>query len=258
MTDIIASEWLKVRSLRSTYYLLGFALLAILVGAALSLIMTASWDHSSVADRAHFPGADASVVVMPFVLCLLAAFGGLAITGEYGSGMMRGSLVAAPQRGLLLSGKVAVVGAIAFVVGQAISFGMTVIELAIIGNRPAPINPWPHGIASAAMPAFASGLLVTVVGLVALGVGAVIRSTAGMLVSMITLLFILPTIAAFFPSSWGVRLDAVLPLNLATALANSVPTISSPLSPLGAGLLMVAYVVVALAAGVFAVTRRDA
>lgn len=258
MNDVIASEWAKVRSLRSTYYLLGVTLLAIVVGAVLSMLIVTSWDQASTADKAHFPGADAGVVVLPFVLCVLAAFGGMVITGEYGSGMMRTSLVAAPQRRALLLGKAAVVAVVAFVVGQVVSFGITLIELAVIGNRPAPINPWPHGFASAAMPAFATGLLVAVVALVALGLGTVIRSTAGTLVTMITLLFILPSVVAFLPSPWDIRIAAVLPLNLATALANSTTTISSPLSPLGAGLLMVGYVVVSLGAGAIAFTKRDA
>ena len=220
--------------------------------------MTSSWDQSSLADKAHFPGADASVVVMPFVLCALAAFGGIVITGEYGSGMMRTSLIAAPRRRTVLVGKAVVVGVISFVLGQVVSFGITLIELVIVGDRPAPINPWPHGLASAAMPAFATGLLVTVGALIALGVGAVIRSTAGMLVSMITLLLILPSIAGFLPNPWDIRVAAVLPLNLATALANSTATISSPLSPLGAGLLMIGYVVLALGAGSLVLSTRDA
>ena len=258
MNDIIAAEWAKIRSLRSTYYLLGAALLAIIVAPVLSFLITSSWDQSSPADKAHFPGADASVAVMPFVLCALAAFGGIVITGEYGSGMMRTSLVAAPQRRAVLLGKTVVVAVTSFVVGQVVSFAITLIELPIIGNRPAPINPWPNGLASAAMPAFATGLLVTVGGLIALGVGAVIRSTAGMLVSMITLLLILPSIAGFLPNPWNIRVAAVLPLNLATALANSTATISSPLSPLGAGLLMIGYVVLAVGAGAFVFSKRDA
>jgi hypothetical protein len=108
------------------------------------------------------------------------------------------------------------------------------------------------------MPAFATGLLVTVGGLIALGIGAVIRSTAGMLVSMITLLLILPSIAGFLPNPWDIRVAAVLPLNLATALANSTATISSPLSPLGAGLLMIGYVVLALGTGLLVFSKRDA
>jgi ABC-type transport system involved in multi-copper enzyme maturation permease subunit len=192
------------------------------------------------------------------VLCALSAFGGIVITGEYGSGMMRTSLIAAPQRRELLLGKTVVVTAISFLLGQVVSFGIVLIELSIVGNRPAPINPWPHGFASAVMPAFATGLLVTVGALVALGVGAAIRSTAGMLVSMITLLLILPSIAGFLPYPWNIRIAAVLPLNLATALANSTATISSPLSPLGAGLLMIGYVALALGAGALVLTQRDA
>jgi hypothetical protein len=258
MNDIIAGEWAKIRSLRSTYYLLGAALLAIVVGAVLSFLIVTSWDDSSATDKAHFPGADASIVVLPFVLCVVAAFGGLAITGEYGSGMMRTSLVAVPQRRALLWGKATVVAAVAFVLGQVVSFGITLIELPIVGDRPAPINPWPHGLASAAAPAFASGLLVAMVTLVALGLGAVIRSTAGMLVSMITLLYVLPSVVAFLPSPWDVRVAAVLPLNLATALASSAATTNSPLSPTGAALLMVGYVAVALGAGAYVMSTRDA
>lgn len=258
MSDIIGAEWAKVRSLRSTYYLLGAALLAIIAGPLLSFLMTSSWDQSSPADKAQFPGADASVVVVPFVLCVLAAFGGLVVTGEYGSGMMRTSLIAAPQRRIVLFGKTVVVAVTAFVLGQLISFAITLMELAIIGDRPAPINPWPHGFASAAMPAFASGLLVTMGGLIALGLGAMIRSTAGMLVSVITLFYVLPSVAGFLPSPWNIRVSAVMPLNLATALANSTHTISSPLSPLGAGLLMIAYVAVALGCGALVISTRDA
>ncbi|WP_245617044.1 ABC transporter permease [Amycolatopsis taiwanensis] len=255
LPDVIAAEWVKVRSIRSSYWLLAAVLLIFLGGCLVSSLMTADWDRSSPADQAAFGSADPSVVVLPFAQFCLAALGGLAITSEYGTGMIRSSLVAVPRRWLMLAGKVTVVGLVTLLAGQALAFLLLLAVALIIGDRPVPIAPWPS-LADGIPSAFSSGLVLMVIALVGLGVGAIIRSVAGMLVTMAGLLFVLPVVVNFLPSPWGERVSAVMLPSLGAQLSG---TASHPLlSPAGAAAVLVGYLVAALGTASIVLARRDA
>ncbi|HEX4723383.1 MAG TPA: ABC transporter permease [Pseudonocardiaceae bacterium] len=254
-TDVIAAEWAKLRTLRSTYYLLGAALLALPIGIALAMAITSSWDGASGVDRAHSASADSGAVVQPFLLFLVATLGALVITAEYGTRAIQASLVVVPRRGALLAGKAVVAGGVALVVGMAVAIGLTVAVRAVVGDRPAPINPWSSATQAFAS-AFATGLLAMVVALIALGLGAVLRSSAGTLVTMGALVFVLPVVTEFLPARWAAGISPLCLPNLPGILAGT--TTDTWLSPAGAAAVLVAYPVLALGAGALAIGRRDA
>jgi ABC-2 type transport system permease protein len=241
MTDVIASEWLKIRSVRSTYYVLAAAASAVLLGALLAVGQVAEWNSASPESRAGFRDGDIGIVVLPLAQFCLAALGALAITAEYGTGMIRTSLVAVPRRASLLAGQAPIVAAVTLACGQAVAFATFAVGRMIIGDRHnAPVPSVPDAIPAL----LGSGLVMMVCGLVGLGLGAVIRSTAGTFIALSALLFVLPMSAQFLPPPWDDRVSTVM-----------LPNLGSPPAAL-AGLA--AYGVIALAAGTLALTRRDA
>ncbi|MEU6645208.1 ABC transporter permease [Saccharomonospora sp. NPDC046836] len=216
---------------------------------------TAARHRAPPREQAAFASADMSVVVLPFVQFCLAAFGAFTVTSEYGSGMIRGTLASVPRRARLFAGKAVIVGGVSLLTGLILTSAMLGAVTAIVGDRPAPIAPWPSA-ADGVPAALASTAVLMVVGLVGFGVGALLRSAAGTLVTMTGLLFVLPVVASFLSSPWNVRVGAVLLPNLGVQLAGEAndPVLSSA----GAAIALAAYLVLALGAGGYALIRRDA
>jgi ABC-2 type transport system permease protein len=255
MIDVVASEWLKVRTVRSTYSLLLTAVVALVFGAVISSLMTADYDRSTPELRAVFASADPTVFVMPFTQFAAGVFGALAVTSEYAGGMIRTVLVAVPQRVSVLVAKVVVVGGGALLLGEAVAFLSYLVGSVIIGDRPAPLAQY-DGFGDALPSVLANGLSVAVVALVGLGSGLLLRSTAGALTTLCFLLFVLPMVAVLLPAPWNNRLVAVTPLYLTPQFSGVVE--NAPLTPGWALAVLLAYPVVALAAGAVVLVRRDA
>ncbi|WP_018349198.1 ABC transporter permease [Longispora albida] len=255
MADVIVSEWLKLRTVRSTYWVLAALVAFFAGGSVIAYLMTADYDGSPPAMQVLFAAADPGVVVVPLAQFCLAVLGALAVTSEYGTGTIRPSLTAVPGRARLLLGKVLVVGGLGLAAGQLVTFASLAAGELITGDRPAPISAWTEwsdGVPSA----IAGGLSIMVAGIAALGLGFVIRSTAGALVTMTLLLFVLPSVAFFLPAPWGARVSAVMLPNLPGQLAGAYP--DAVLSPAGAGVALAAYGIAAIGAGWWALSRRDA
>ncbi|GAA2997867.1 ABC transporter permease [Actinokineospora diospyrosa] len=251
MIDVIASEAVKTRTVRSTTALVGSCAAAIAVGAAMALISAGVWDASTTAERSSFGGVgDGTDVLFVVRMCLLA-LGILAATSEYGSGMIRTSLTAVPARRELVLAKACVVAALTLVVGEIVAVLTFLASRLIIGNRAI----GDLGSVTDGLPLILSeGLAMTVIALLGFGAGLLLKSTAGALVAMAVLLFGVPMLPLLLlPEPWGARIAAVMPSELATELGAS-----THLSPLGALVAMTAWVAVALYLGVRAVARRDA
>lgn len=234
--DVIASEWLKLRMLRSTFALLGSCGAILAPAALISFLMVADWDTSPPDQQAIFASADPSVLVLPFAQFCLAALGALTITSEHATGMIRASTTSVPNRRTLYLAKTAVVAALAFIAGQLLALTTVAAGTLLTGDRPAPIAS-----TTTLSDAFQQGLLLTATALVGLGLGTLIRSTAGTFVALAGLIFVLPALVAFLP---GDAAGYMLP-NLAD------------LSALPALATMAAYAATALATGAMATLRRD-
>lgn len=254
MTDIIASEFLKIRTVRSSYALLAAVGVMLALGTIMVIGMTVDFDSSPAAEQATFAGADASVIVIPFAQFCLAAFGALAVTSEFGTGMIRPSLVAVPRRRAFVAGKVVVVGGLTLLVGMLVAVAAFLVGKLIAGGHPAPL--WPYESASDEVAAvLGNGLSIMVVGLVGLGVGLIVRSTAGALITIVALLLVLPTVAFFVPQPWDLRVASVMLPNLAGQVSGTGEV--GLLSPIGALAVLAIYVASALGAGTLALARRD-
>ncbi|MDQ2583847.1 ABC transporter permease [Saccharothrix yanglingensis] len=255
MTGVLSSELLKIRSVRSTTYVLLALALMLLTGAVVSYLMTADWDVASPDRQQRFDRADPGVVVVPFGQFCLGALGALAVTSEYGSGMIRTALVSVPRRGTFLLAKIVVVGAVSLVVAALAVAGSYAAGELITGDRPKPISAY-DSVGEALPTLLSDTASMVLLALVGLGLGFLLRSTAGALVTLCALLFVLPVVTLMLPPPWNERAYSVMLPNLAPQLSGAVS--EAPLSPPGAALVMLAYLVVTLGAGAVALLRRDA
>ncbi|MFK3979754.1 ABC transporter permease [Micromonospora sp. NPDC050397] len=253
--DTVAAEWMKLRTVRSTYAFLAAGLAATLLGMLVLSLLIGSFDRATAAEQANYETADLTVVVMPFVEFFVGAIGAMLITTEFATGTIGPGLLAVPQRRTLLGAKAAIAGMLGILGGSLFALLTLGGAALLLGNRPAPLNPWPTW--TDALPTvFCAALVVMVTSAVALGLGAVLRSTASTLLTLGGLVLVAPVFAHFLPTTWHLRFASVLLPNLTPQLAgNNHPYL---LSQVGAVAVTVAYVVLALGAGLFGFTRRDA
>ncbi|MCG5212315.1 alpha/beta fold hydrolase [Streptosporangium soli] len=261
MIDAIVSEWLKLRTLRSNLYLLAFSVLSVLLCAGVTFLVTRGFDNQSGDDRLNFDSIGAGLGTgLPVAYFVMAALGALSITSEHATGLIRTSLVAVPRRQLFLFAKIPALAAVTLVAGQVLVFAMHFAAQAVLGDRAGHVllDGRTLGV-SLSDPGVLPGLLVAgaampLVAMVGLGLGAVIRSTAGSLVTLIMILFVLPVVAQTLPSPWRARIGSFMVENLPDQIvAGDGPGV---LTPSAAFALLLAYPVVALTAGAVAIAMR--
>jgi ABC-2 type transport system permease protein len=234
LRGVIASEFTKLRSVRSTYWTLA-ALVIVSVGiAAIAGFGIASNLHSNPQNK---PGTDATqaslIAFFELGQLIIAVIGAMSITSEYSTGMIRTSMTVMPRRGTVYLAKLIVLTTvalvvsvvtsfIAFFVGQAAMSGSGV-SASLFHSTTIPANAVMHppaGGPGAGPPivtfqgtdvissgtvlgaVIGTALFVTVVALIAFGLGAIIRHTAGAITSTIGLMFVLSIIIQILPSNW--------------------------------------------------------
>ncbi|GGS68018.1 ABC transporter permease [Planobispora rosea] len=258
-TGVLSSEWLKLRSVRSTHHALGAAAAIVLLGAVWTYYVGTVWDGRDPAARAAFRAAAPEDGFLPFLQMVLGVLGVLAITSEYATGMVRTSLVAVPDRRRLFLAKTGVLTVLTLVVGHAVLLATYAVSRIIAGERTMGFNAGPF---TADLPLLlAAGLSVTVLALFGLGMGTVTRSTAGGVASVAVLLFVLPGVAGVLPEPWNTRVFALFPIALVRQIAGdpvATQAGAGALPPLVALAVLAGYAVVAVAAGMVSFTRRDA
>ena len=177
----------------------------------------------------------------------------LAITSEYSTGYIRTSLAAVPQRLTFLAAKASVVGLVALAAGVAISFASFGVGQAIFNQHDLGASLGDPGVARAVI---GGGVYVAVIALVGLGLGALMKHTAATTVVLVGLVFVAPLLMDALPASWDAVNNWTLPAaGQALATAGAVDGVLSP----GRGLLVcLIWVGGSLAAGAYAMRRRDA
>lgn len=207
LTNVVLSEWTKIRTLRSTFFSLAVAV-AIGVGLG-TLISYESGIHYSAAQGPWDPTATSLGALMIGQLAI-AVLGVLTITGEYSTGMIQTSLAAVPRRGRLLATKAAVFAAVALVTGEILSWAAFALGQAVMhGHAPTAAIGQPY-VARAVLGA---GLYVALIGLMAVAIGTLLRHTAGAIVTVVGLLFVLPGVLEALPTSWRNPVEKYWPTN---------------------------------------------
>jgi ABC-2 type transport system permease protein len=253
--SLLASEWIKLRSVRSTYWAVLLSVVAaVVLDVLIARHLVTGWDHLSPSEKASFDPLDAVFNGFGFAQLAITSLGVLVISAEYSSGLIHTTFSAAPRRRAVLAAKAAAFGAVALVVGAILSFACFWLGQAILSGKHLGISISDPGALRAVL---AAGFYLFVTGMIGLGMGAVLRSTAAAVASAIGLLFLLPQVVGALPSPWRLDIGKFLPGNLIAQLTSSDPS-SKLLSPGWCWVVLVAYPVAFLATGAYVISRRDA
>ncbi|WP_415951896.1 ABC transporter permease [Streptomyces sp. KLOTTS4A1] len=259
--DLMAAEWSKLRSLRSTplaYGVTALAVLAFNLGGAYDTYKY--WTERSAADRAQFihdgiPLQHAFNTNAAMILMLaLGALGAFTIVNEYSTGTVRMTFAAVPDRGAVMAAKAAVLGALTTAFGLFLAAASFFGTQAILGARDAGIGLDHPGALRLLL---ASALLAPVCALAGFALGALIRQTSTTLIAMVTVLLLLP-IALTEGRYWSALLGHTLPSAAWSRLAE--PNYSAARfgwSESGAWTVYGVWIVVAAGIAVVCVRRRD-
>ncbi|REE96521.1 ABC transporter permease [Thermomonospora umbrina] len=268
---LLAAEWTKLWSLRSTYGVLVTGTLVtvgICVNSARSNVdlIRRSGDPASQAqaiDPMH--GAFVPDAFLIFMI-ITGSVGAIAVFGEYASGLIRTTFAAVPARRQVVAAKVAVVSAV------MLAFG-TVVAASSFGLTQAVYHREHIGLSITAPGAFravaASALLAPVCALVGMALGAVIRHAAGTVVAVVVVLGLLPRLFEGETYRWVKEIGNAMPLSAWEALVENtghVPPPDGPIRSLGgrypvtiteAWVVFGAWALAAVAVTVIVVHRRD-
>lgn len=255
---LLSAEWLKLRSVRSTHLILAISLAAVAVGVAVAWSAVGMLEDVSPERRAIARMTELEEVVLIIPQLCLGILGALAMTSEYATGLIRVSLTVVPRRWPVLAAKAAVVGAVATVVGPLVMFGTYFACRAIVGDLFLGVYATPF--ADRLLGLIVSGLSVTVFALLGLGLGAILRSTAGAVSVLVGLVYVVPMIVGNLPEPWSERLGSVmiggLPRQITgDDLTNSV--FGALLPPPVAAAVLLAYAVIPLALAAPLLRSRD-
>ncbi|MFG1964352.1 ABC transporter permease subunit [Nonomuraea sp. NPDC049028] len=257
--SVLASEWLKVRTVRSSYLMLGLSLGGILLGAAVAWAAVGTYDNATPAQQAHAAIADLEEVVLMVPQLCMGVLGVLTITSEYTTGLIRTSLAIVPRRWPVLAGKSVIVGLLGLVTGPMVVFGTYVAARWMIGDRFGGSYTIPFLDRLPTL--ITSSLTVAVFALLGLGLGATLRSTAGAITILVGLVYVIPIIVGNLPEPWSERLGSVMIGALPREIASDDLTHSvygSLLSPVAAAMVLIAYAVLPLLVGTWLMRRKDA
>jgi ABC-type transport system involved in multi-copper enzyme maturation permease subunit len=252
--DALRSEFTKIRSTRSTYWTL-LALVVVTIGiGAIASYGTAS--HASQIDRASFDATQLSLGGLYVGQLVIAVLGALTITSEYSTGMIRTSLAVQPRRGTLFAAKAVVFAAVSLVTGLVASFASFFIGQALLSSHHLSVTLSQPNVLRAVI---GGALFLTACGMLAYGLGAILRHTAGAITAAIGLLFVLTVLVNFLPGTWQDHVNKWMP-----AIAGSqvwITKASSPetlLSAWSGFAVLAGYAAIAIVAGLVLFRTRDA
>ncbi len=252
---VMRSEWTKLRSVRSTIWSL-VATIGITVGLGILFCFayTRRFDRLGLRERLTFDPTAQSLRGLFLAQLAIGVLGVLVIGSEYATGLIRTTLTAVPQRRAVLAAKTMVFGAVALVVTMIAAFiaffaGQAVLDAKHIGVS---IGD-PHVLRAV----LGAGTYLTIVGLLGLGIGAIVRRTAGAIATLVGVVLVLPLLAQALPSPWNNDVAKYLPGGLGAALF-SVRTSTDRLSPGAALVVAFIWLIVTYVVAAVLISRRDA
>ncbi|WP_055494846.1 ABC transporter permease [Streptomyces sp. TP-A0356] len=253
-TQVIRSEWTKIRSVASTVWTLSLALIVtVALGMLISALTRSELDSSSPGAQISLDPTFTSFAGMSLGQLAVIVFGVLVVSNEYSTGMIRTSLAAVPQRGAFLFGKITVATALALVVGMVTSFLAFHLGQAMLGPHRASIGD--PGVLRAVI---GGGLYMTLIAMFSMGVAAMLRSPMLSLGVLMPFFFLISTILGTVSATK--KIGRFLPDQAGSKIMQVVPGAGddTPYGPWGGLGIMVLWVIAALVGGYVLVKRRDA
>lgn len=195
------SEWTKLVSLRSTKLLVGLSILvSMLLTGLVAIVVGETYDGWNAADKLTFDPVDTASVGTIVTAILFLVLGVKAATSEYGSGMIRLTLTATPQRWRVLAAKTLVVMAITALAGLAATVGMLLTATVIFGSYGLPTADLAGSDAVSLI--LVGSLLAPQFPLIGMTLGLALRSTAAAIIATLGVLFAPAFVFALLPASW--------------------------------------------------------
>jgi ABC-2 type transport system permease protein len=255
---LLQAEWTKLRSVRSTIWSLVLLCVLTLGFTALFTALTVSqWDKTDAKQQAQIVADPVSFILgggfqlSQLAICVL---GVLVMAGEYSTGAIRASLLAVPKRTPMLAAKSVVFAALVFVVGELVAFPSFFLGASIVHAK-APVSIGDPGVLRAVIGA---GLYLSVLGLFALAIGALVRHTAGGITGVIGFVLVLSPLAQLLPGSFGKHVHAYLPSEAGHLIASARQGTDDLLSPWQGFGVFCLWTGVLLGAAAWLLNRRDA
>lgn len=246
--DAVSSEWIKLRSVKSNYWLLIIAAITALGGSLIAAIADRSSHKPALAD----PVASTFLAWVEYPILAVGILGLLSFTSESTTGQIRTTFAAVPQRLTVLAAKASVTGTVALVFGEALAFASFLIRQAILTGHPGSIALTHPGVPGELL---AGGLAICAIATLGLALGAIIRNTAAAVAALPALIY-LPLLVLTLPHPWNDDIGKFTLLIAAYQLVSEhthVGLLATPLSLAG----VIAWPAVALLAAGVLIRGRD-
>jgi ABC-2 type transport system permease protein len=246
------SEWIKLFSLRSSWITFAAAVVAVVgLGVLISYLTNSHWDQTPADERLRFDPVGRSLGGVNLAQLAIGVLGVLVVTGEYTTGMIRASLMAVPRRLPVLAAKLAVFAACTFVLMLVSAFVAFLLGQQALGSHGTTLGA-PHALRAV----IGVALYLTVVGAFAVGLGFILRSTAGGIAALFGLLLVLPGVAHLLPATWQPHVLPYLPSNAGAGLFSVQPEPGMLSTWAGFGVFCI-WAAAALVVGAVLLRRRD-
>jgi ABC-2 type transport system permease protein len=250
---VLRSEWIKLRTLRSTLIVLAVTVIGLVgIGLLIAAVTNHNFASMSAANQAGFSAIDRVLAGVNIAELTVGVLGVLVISGEYSTGMIRATLGAVPTRLPVLWSKLAVFASVIFSVSLVSCFAAFLGGNALLGS---------HGVSLGAPGALRSvvgvALYLTVIGMLGVAFGFIIRNTAGGIAALFGLLLVLPGLSNLLPTSWQHSVVPYFPSSAGQALFTQHGD-HAMMHPWAGFALFVGYLAVAVAIAAVSLRRRDA
>jgi ABC-2 type transport system permease protein len=256
LPNVLRSEWTKLWSLRSTRWSLLVSFVAMAgLGPLVAAVQMSRWGQLQPHDRLSYDAINTGVGGYHLAQLTIGVLGVLVITGEYSTGMIRSSVMAVPRRLPMLWAKLIVFAAVTFVLMLIASLISFFAVQAIVTQHHVQ-----HSISDpgALRTVVGGALFLTVLAIMCVGIGGILRNTAGGIATFVALLFVLPGISAILPASVNNSISPYLPLNAGTTIASHSFDNAHHLAVWGGFALFCAYAAIAVIGAAVSLVRRDA
>jgi ABC-2 type transport system permease protein len=251
LPGVVASEWTKIRTVRSTYWIvITLAILSIGVGTLVDSVVGNVYKII----QGSFDATQTSLYMLYFGQLMMVVLGALVITADYSTGMISTSLIAMPRRGTLFVAKAIALGVTALVVGEVLCFVLFFIGQVVLHSTGQSVTLADSGVPRAVT---GGGLFLAGCALVGFALGALLRNAAAAIGVGAGVLFVLPILAQTQPHSWLVHDIKFLPSDAGDAIW-AVSKQSMLFSPWPEFSIFVVYIAVLLGFGFLVFRLRDA
>ncbi|MQY11266.1 hypothetical protein SRB5_13810 [Streptomyces sp. RB5] len=253
-TNVLRAEFHKLTTVRSTYWTLLVAGASNIAFAALAAAVLAPRLDKS--DLAHVDVVQLALAGLHVSQVAFGVLGTLFVTAEYSSGMIRTTLAAVPRRRSVLTAKAAVFAGVALVTSTVSTFAAYLAFRAAL--PPDTLTGTALSDPGVARAVFGGGLYLTVFGLFGLGLGVLLRSSAGAIATLLGVLFVPNLLLNLLPGAWKTTVGPYVPMQSGGQIYVAAHQEAASLAPWTGFGVFCLYAAAALAAGFAVVDRRDA